>query len=166
MKKGFSTLCRINLIIVILAVFASCTSFSVDSYNDLSENELFIVVQQKRLRAITDRNYEETIELYRYYIDKFNSTESLYRVMEARYEIGYCLLYLERHEEAEKQFRDIISDYENNDDIKKNTPQWIPVLSKQLKDKILKARTEKILEESEKLKKREERRNRRSQQAE
>lgn len=139
-------------------LFLSCATFSLDSMEELNENDFFNNVQIKQQEAVTEQAFENIIAIYEMYIEKFTeNTTRPDRIMEARYEIGYVNHYLKRYDDAEKIFRSIIAEYETGD--VKYAPQWIMVLSKQLKEDIQTIRKERILAESEKQEKREALRN-------
>ena len=147
---------KTNTLIIKLLVFVgiifqlSCTTFSIRDYTELDENDLFNKAQLLQQSAITKSKYEQTIELYELYIEKFSERPD--RILESKYEIGYINFYLKQYDMAEEIFIFIIKQYEDGD-AAKQAPQWILVLSKKLKNNIKALRTAKILEESEKLEK-------------
>lgn len=131
---------------LLLLTLSACTSFSTDDLQSLSENDLFNKAQRTQQSAVTKTEYKNTIQMYQYYIDRFNQRPD--RVMEARYEIGYIHYFLGQYEAAEALFRTLIHEYDTGADA--YTPQWIYVLSNQLKDKIVKLRSDRIVAESKK----------------
>ncbi len=132
---------------VILFLFTSCASFSIEELKELTEDELFTRAQLSQQQAISETDYKNTIATYEYYTQTF--TDRPDRSMEARYEIAYIHYYLEEYDIAEQIFRALIHEYENG--ANEYTPQWIFVLATKLKDKIVKMRTEEILEASQQL---------------
>lgn len=107
----------------------SCASEPDEIPTDLQSIEYF---QKAQEAASEDNNYSLAIRYYNTFIERH--PEDIQRIVEAKYEIAFLHYKQGKHEQAKKQFNELLQNYEG--DSANVLPAWPRVLARKVLEKI------------------------------
>ncbi|MFW6344306.1 MAG: tetratricopeptide repeat protein [Sediminispirochaetaceae bacterium] len=119
------------IISILAAAFLgiSCASEPDEIPTDLQAIEYF---QKAQEAASEDNNYSLAIRYYNTFIDRH--PEDIQKIIEAKYEIAFLHYKQGKHEQAKKEFNELLQNYEG--DSANVLPAWPRVLAQKVLEKI------------------------------